>query len=509
MTTPLPLIETLKTSTNPKDRAYWGAYLCAQLQLKRYLSMRYQEKLGLAPLPLPQLVNGAPLWIFAFDEEGEVSTFTMETLKALKEEDVKRTLMKQFWFCYQRAHRSETYIYWMQRFLELLLKVDPKEALNGWAALSVFAPESVTAAERTKYLASDPPLRLQMLLYPYLTEKERRAVLKRGLDANDPRALYVKAESYKYGNAYWRRAMEKAAKFGDPLACARWLGYLMEKDPTSEDAKEWLRLCEVHPDGFPVWEASRQYWNRERPCYDIKKAIALAERAASLGCTEAFYTSGLSHLEGFYDEEGKVSDELPTATPQRAALGYVDMVAAIVEPNPGLRSAEAAGALANDYLEGHFVTSDPLMVAYLVAHAAIHEDVPEDETESGGYLAWWLYTLYRDGFVFKQDDRLAQKWLMVAAERHHPDAIYNAGIAFELGQGVEKDPRKALDCWFSAWTRFRHVLAAAKMGVAYQNGAGCEANPKAAAFLFNEARKGGVDEALLVRLGRHADNTDH
>lgn len=501
MTTPVPLIETLKEKKDFYSRTHWGAYLCSQVQLRRALEACYKDRLGLPPLPLPKLIEGAPLWIFAIEDED--SPFSIDALKDLKEEDLRKILLMRFWFCYQRAFRSETYVYWMKEFLKLLLKVDPKEAFNGWASLSALVPKRVTKEERDKCLAIvDENPRLQMLLYPLLEKKDQKRVLAHALKRNDPRALFTKAQTYKYGNAYWRRTMEKAAKLGDALACASWLAYLLETDPTSDEAKAWLLLCEEHPEGAPVWQASLAYSDKTSPHFNVAKSLAMAERAAKLGCPDAFYTAGLSQLEGFHDEDETINAQFEKTNPYRAAMGMVDMVAAaIFFYDSDNCVSEAANALAHAFLEGRFVASDPTLVAYLVAHAAVYEEAPEDARERGGENAWWLHTLYRDGFVFEKNDEEAFRWMMTAADRNHPDAIYNAGIAFELGLNVEKDQDQAMRAWFDAWSRFGHPLAAVKLGVAYQNGNGCEPNLKAAKFLFNSARTLGIEEDVMELLG--------
>ncbi len=498
-TDPHAFISELAHSQDPDDQAYYRAFLCAERQLKAFLKTHYEAPFHLPALTVPDEASHGYEWLLRLSPAAQFFFHA----KDLTVKELFDAMERFYWYLNARARRSDAYLHWMEQALESLHEGRPKVGAKAWVTLTRLVPK-ISDEQKAQCLAiaKDDPA-LQMLIYPYFDEKTQKALLKNALEKNDPQALYRKAQTYKYGNAYWRRTMEKAAKMGDADASGDWLDYLMDTTPESPEAKAWLLACANHEAGLPVYRASQHYLDGTSPYYDLAEGLRLVERASAMGCEDAFYESGLCHVEGYLEDDGTPLKVLPATTVRRVAMGYFELVAAAMPyGSEKKRVADAAGKLAYLYMTGKFLPEDPVMVAYLGHHAAMMEKRPTSEGEEGGGYAWWVSGFYREGFVVEKDPEAEFYWQAKAAERDHPLALYNMGCNFWRGEFLPQDDEEAVIAWNRAWLKFGNELALVRLGRAFELGRGVEKDPNMAKILYTLAREKGVDEELMTILTR-------
>lgn len=85
--------------------------------------------------------------------------------------------------------------------------------------------------------------------------------------------------------------------------------------------------------------------------------------------------------------------------------------------------------------------------------------------------------------------------LKLATTHRHPQATFNLGICFELGIGVEKNAKSAMECYRAA-ASLGHKKAMYNLGVFYVHGrGGLKKNREAARACFEAADKMGLPQA--------------
>lgn len=86
----------------------------------------------------------------------------------------------------------------------------------------------------------------------------------------------------------------------------------------------------------------------------------------------------------------------------------------------------------------------------------------------------------------------------MATTHLHPGATFNLGLCYEMGIGVEKNMKKAMECYRSA-SMLGHKKAMYNLGVFYAQGlGGLEQSETAARACFTEANKLGLANARLA-----------
>lgn len=82
-----------------------------------------------------------------------------------------------------------------------------------------------------------------------------------------------------------------------------------------------------------------------------------------------------------------------------------------------------------------------------------------------------------------------------ATVHRHPEATFNLGVCYELGWGVDKNKKTAMECYRAA-ANLGHTKAMYNLGVFYARGdGGLPKNAKAAKACFEAASKRGLADA--------------
>lgn len=88
--------------------------------------------------------------------------------------------------------------------------------------------------------------------------------------------------------------------------------------------------------------------------------------------------------------------------------------------------------------------------------------------------------------------------LRAATSHHHLDAAFNLGLCYELGMGVKKDMKMAMECYRQA-ARRGHIKANYNLGVFYARGlGGLKKDARAARECFVTAATMGLAEAKIL-----------
>lgn len=90
---------------------------------------------------------------------------------------------------------------------------------------------------------------------------------------------------------------------------------------------------------------------------------------------------------------------------------------------------------------------------------------------------------------------VAVSHLKLATSHRHPEGTFNLGICYELGVGVEKNNRNAMECYRAA-AGLGHKKAMYNLGIFYVHGrGGLKKNRDAARACFEAAEKMGLPQA--------------
>lgn len=102
--------------------------------------------------------------------------------------------------------------------------------------------------------------------------------------------------------------------------------------------------------------------------------------------------------------------------------------------------------------------------------------------------------------IFKETKSIGEnkafKYFKKASAKGNPDALYQLGIAYLDGRGVEQSNRLAVDCFRKAADK-GHIEATVELGVCYANGTGIKQNYERAIELYRVAADKGNNEAQL------------
>ena len=101
---------------------------------------------------------------------------------------------------------------------------------------------------------------------------------------------------------------------------------------------------------------------------------------------------------------------------------------------------------------------------------------------------------YSDGEGVDKDPRKAVDWFREAAEQGQVDAQAELGHAYMKGDGVRKNRRQAVE-WLRKAAEQGHMVAQAALGWAYGNGAGVDKDPRKAFEWSRKAAKQGQADA--------------
>lgn len=117
----------------------------------------------------------------------------------------------------------------------------------------------------------------------------------------------------------------------------------------------------------------------------------------------------------------------------------------------------------------------------------------------------FLYLAGDDEAGLVVDAAEGARWLQVAADKDHPEALHHVGMLHRRGHGVEKDLPKAVKCFQRAAT-LGHVASIYQFGVCKANGEGTKKESAWAIQCFAEAaEKGDLDAmhdlAMCFKLG--------
>ncbi len=111
------------------------------------------------------------------------------------------------------------------------------------------------------------------------------------------------------------------------------------------------------------------------------------------------------------------------------------------------------------------------------------------------HAAYALATWYLHGKdeVVPQDFAEAVKLLELAAEAHHPDALYDLGVCYSNGEGVRKDPARAFELYLQA-ALHGDDDAVFKVGRSYFYGDGVAEDRRVADIWLDRAHELGTYE---------------
>lgn len=96
------------------------------------------------------------------------------------------------------------------------------------------------------------------------------------------------------------------------------------------------------------------------------------------------------------------------------------------------------------------------------------------------------------------EPELAVSHFKSATTHRHPEATFNLGVCYELGMGIQKNLKNAIECYRAA-ANLGHKKAMYNLGVFYVHGkGGLKKNRTAAKACFEAANKMGLREATLA-----------
>ncbi len=163
------------------------------------------------------------------------------------------------------------------------------------------------------------------------------------------------------------------------------------------------------------------------------------------------------------------------------------------------RAAEAGNVQAMNvwgtYLITHRVreTSDTNEVNRILGEAAEYFKKAADKDDANG-----LYNLgmcYMQGLGVQQDDQIAFGRFQSAAEKDHPEAMNNIGLFYREGRVVEKNLEMSAKL-FEKSASYDNPYGQFNFALALQNGEGVEKDEARAAALLSKSADGGCVEAI-------------
>jgi uncharacterized protein YdaT len=116
-----------------------------------------------------------------------------------------------------------------------------------------------------------------------------------------------------------------------------------------------------------------------------------------------------------------------------------------------------------------------------------------EQGDTGGQFN--LGVAYENGEGVPQDAKKAVKWYRLAAKHGHMDAQFTLGRMYANGEGVPQDAKKAVK-WYQLAAEHGHVDALFTLGRMYANGEGVPRDDEEAAKWYRLAAKQDDEEAL-------------
>ncbi len=145
--------------------------------------------------------------------------------------------------------------------------------------------------------------------------------------------------------------------------------------------------------------------------------------------------------------------------------------------------------------------------AYLEGNYEQAYQVWRDLAEAGDHVAMFnVGVMYAQGKGVEKDMSEAVKWYRRSAEAGYAPAQFNLGSAYLDGQGVDVDKRRALEWWTKAAAQ-DHPRSLFNLGTLYLQGNGVEANETKALELYGRAADHGDARArtLVERLSKRRE----
>lgn len=264
--------------------------------------------------------------------------------------------------------------------------------------------------------------------------------LQEGAKKDHPPSMVLLGELYEEGVYIEKNPYEafnnyrKAAEIGDPIGMAK-LGHCYE--------------IGLHVDR------------------DVDKAFNWYKRATDTGSTEGMAQMGRCYMEGISVKANpRVGIEWYTKAAEANNLSAMNFL--------GEALLQGRGQRGNNTSEG---------VAWLQRAA-----------EFGDRSALLkLGFAYSDG-TLREDQSLASKYFMEAAERDDTEAMYQIARRLATGNGVQKDPNAAFK-WYEAAAGRGHLDAENQAAVAYSSGVGVAQDEVKAFKIFKKVAAQGHMEA--------------
>ncbi|MDF3056649.1 MAG: uncharacterized protein K0R17_864 [Rariglobus sp.] len=310
------------------------------------------------------------------------------------------------------------------------------------------------------------------------------------------RAWYQKAAAKDNGYAAFQlAAMARAGDNG--------------KEPDPADAFRWMQKAAGL--GFPGAhvELGAMHQHGEGTPRNLVESLKAYLKGAELNDAEAQFRAGMAFAEG----RGTKKDLLTAAKwLARAAAGHDEASAKLREllaENPDLDAkleaqapevtkqllakaakgdAEAQMALVELYSLGGGGLAPSQATALKWLRAAAAAGNADAQFGLGKRILWGDATENETG---------ATEWFKKAAAQKMPEAFYELGLSYRIGQQVEKDPVESLK-WFRGAADLGHVDAKRHVALAYQNGWGVPADVKEAARWFADAANHGHTPSMYA-----------
>ncbi|MFZ5670808.1 MAG: tetratricopeptide repeat protein [Pseudomonadota bacterium] len=111
---------------------------------------------------------------------------------------------------------------------------------------------------------------------------------------------------------------------------------------------------------------------------------------------------------------------------------------------------------------------------------------------------------YREGEGVERDLAQAVVWLRKAAQRGLPEAMNDLGYAYSRGEGVARDYAEAL-AWYRKAADKGDIIAMLNIGVAYDLGQGVAIDDREAVKWYRRSAEGGDPTAALYLAGMYED----
>ena len=104
------------------------------------------------------------------------------------------------------------------------------------------------------------------------------------------------------------------------------------------------------------------------------------------------------------------------------------------------------------------------------------------------------YYLYGWGDCEKDHDK-AMEWFRKSAEQMFASGVYNVGLCYDEGYGVQKDEREAMK-WYTKAAQQGLPLGQFELGQHYRKGRGVEKDPEEAVRWYEKAAEQGQEDAM-------------